>query len=68
VAEKGQTGREADAAADPDDDMRRKFRDALQRKHDGHGETAAGGDSGAGKIHGAHGPAANRREFRRKSG
>lgn len=52
------------------DDVRRKFREALERKQQGRGRQA--GD-GTGKKKGkgisdAHGPAARRREFRRKSG
>ena len=53
----------------PEDDMRRKFREALGRKRDREGDKSAGDDRGeTGKIHGAHGPAASRRSFRRKSG
>jgi hypothetical protein len=57
----------------PDDDgpdgLKRKFREALARKR---GMQAAAADiaanTGASKIRGAHGPAANQRSFRRKSG
>jgi hypothetical protein len=56
--------------AKPDlDEVKRKFRAALDRKRAasaGDGSDAGGRD--AGKIHGAHGPAGNRRSFRRKSG
>ena len=62
-----------EAAAKPDaaekadfDDMKRKFREALDRKHRSHA-TAEGADH-TGKVHGSHGPAASRRSFRRKSG
>lgn len=52
-----------------EDDVKRKFREALARKRgaktDGTGE---GGAPDASKIHGAHGPAASQRSFRRKSG
>jgi hypothetical protein len=48
------------------DEMKRKFREALERKHRTHA-TAEGADH-TGKVHGAHGPAASRRSFRRKSG
>jgi hypothetical protein len=56
--------------AEPDDmdDLKRKFREALDRKK---GKNAAGNADGAqstGKVHDAHGPAASRRSFRRKSG
>jgi hypothetical protein len=48
------------------DDVKRKFREALDRKRDAHGSTA--GAREADKVHGAHGPAVSRRSFRRKSG
>ena len=54
-------------AAKPDvDETKRKFREALDRKRRAHA-TAEGADH-TGKVHGAHGPAASRRSFRRKSG
>jgi hypothetical protein len=51
-------------------DLKSKFREALARKNGTHSDAAAGGGSGpeGSKIHGAHGPAAGRRTFRRKSG
>ena len=61
-----------DVAAPPanvEADVKDKFREALQRKRGHQAERnadTAGRD--ASKIHGAHGPAAGRREFRRKSG
>ena len=65
----------ADATADvedadkPDlDETKRKFREALERKHQAHNEGQGKGGREDGKIHGAHGPAASRRNFRRKSG
>lgn len=55
--------------AKPDlDETKRKFREALERKHEGHADGQGKGGRDAGKINGAHGPAANRRNFRRKSG
>ena len=55
------------AAAQPDlDDMKRKFREALERKRGAH--ASAEGADHTGKVHGTHGPAASRRSFRRKSG
>lgn len=57
----------APAPGAPDDDVKRKFREALDRKnakaqeHDT--EVHAGG-----KVGGAHGPEAHQRTFRRKSG
>lgn len=59
---------EQDADDGAEDDVKRKFREALARKQGGH---AGGGGGGAGpqaKIHGAHGRAGGPREFRRKSG
>jgi hypothetical protein len=60
-------------AAAPDeegqDDVKRKFREALARKRGAQAGTGAGGKGGdPSKIHGAHGPAASQRSFRRKSG
>jgi hypothetical protein len=53
--------------SDPADETKRKFREALERKK----STAAGGsahaDGGSKQSH-AHGPAEQRRTFRRKSG
>jgi hypothetical protein len=65
---------EAAAAADADhaqpdmDEVKRKFREALDRKNQSHAEGQGNGGQDTGKIHGAHGPAASRRNFRRKSG
>ena len=57
----------AEAQSDPQDETKRKFREALERKK----AKAAGGtaytDGGAKGSH-AHGPAEQRRSFRRKSG
>jgi Family of unknown function (DUF5302) len=53
----------------PEDEAKRKFREALDRKRASEAGTAQarrGPDTG--KIHGAHGPARSRRSFRRKSG
>jgi len=49
------------------DDMKRKFREALARKRD-QAHASGDGTRGTGKVHDAHGPAASRRSFRRKSG
>jgi Family of unknown function (DUF5302) len=57
------------AAGSPDDDdMKAKFRAALDRKRGEHAAANAEGAQDTGKVHGAHGPAASRRSFRRKSG
>ena len=56
-----------EAAAKPDlDETKRKFREALDRKHGNH--ASAKGADHTGKVHGSHGPATSRRSFRRKSG
>ncbi|GAA1986700.1 DUF5302 domain-containing protein [Microbacterium pumilum] len=49
------------------DDMKRKFKEALDKKNAQHreGEAHLDGDS---VVHGSHGPASQKREFRRKSG
>ena len=60
---------ETEPATPPDlDETKRKFREALERKHQARGEGQGKGGRDDGKIHGAHGPAASRRNFRRKSG
>lgn len=57
---------EAVPEASAEDDQKRKFREALERKT---GKTSGGGDAhGDSKIHGAQGPAKSQRTFRRKSG
>jgi Family of unknown function (DUF5302) len=55
----------ADSA--PEDETKRKFREALERKNT---KSAAQGDhkDAGGKQSKAHGVVENRREFRRKSG
>jgi len=50
------------------DDVKRKFREALDRKKQFHSEGQGKGGHESGKVNGAHGPAASRRNFRRKSG
>ena len=49
------------------DDVKRKFREALEKKNNTQraGEAHLDGSSG---VHGTHGAAAQKREFRRKSG
>jgi hypothetical protein len=62
----------AAAAPEPDgseDELKRKFREALERKRSKEAEQNAGqGGQDSGKVHGTRGPARNRRSFRRKSG
>ncbi|MEW9551330.1 DUF5302 domain-containing protein [Nonomuraea sp. NPDC050783] len=60
---------EPEVSETPEDEMKRKFREALERKRNQHAGGGAGGKGGdPSKIHGTHGPAANKRSFRRKSG
>jgi hypothetical protein len=69
----------SEAAAEPEaaaksgagadfEDVKRKFREALERKRGGQTAANAEGAHDTGKVHGAHGPASMRRSFRRKSG
>ncbi|GHG52349.1 DUF5302 domain-containing protein [Streptomyces griseocarneus] len=52
-----------------EDDVKRKFREALDRKRGKSGDAAASGQNRDGsKIHGTHGKAGGQRSFRRKSG
>ena len=67
-AEPGDSADRVDKAISADD-VQPQFRQALERKRAREAGTAgAPGRQDAGKIHGAHGPARNRRSFRRKSG
>jgi len=50
------------------DDTKRKFREALERKHQAHSDSQGQSGRDGSKISGAHGPAGSRRNFRRKSG
>jgi hypothetical protein len=60
---------ESDDPADQREDVKRKFREALQRKTSRGSAQAEGAErADAGKVHGAHGPESGRRSFRRKSG
>ena len=49
------------------EDVKRKFREALDKKH-AHGGRDVSDDGESAKIHGAHGPAKAQQMFRRKSG
>jgi DNA anti-recombination protein RmuC len=50
------------------DEVKRQFREALDRKREQHANGSGQGGRDAGKIHGSQGPATSRRSFRRKSG
>ena len=54
-------------AVSPAEDVKRKFREALDKKH-AHGGRDVSDDGEGAKIHGAHGPAKAQQMFRRKSG
>jgi hypothetical protein len=54
---------------DGQDDLKRKFREALARKRGMQADAAdLAVNTNTSKVRGAHGPAANQRSFRRKSG
>lgn len=52
---------------EPQEDVRTRFREALERKQ-AKAKSGASHADGSSKIHDTHGPAASRRTFRRKSG
>jgi hypothetical protein len=59
----------ADEAESPDDELKRRFREALERKRSAQAAAAgAGGGRNGPKIRGTHGPVSGKRSFRRKSG
>jgi len=68
-AAEGTAGREQGAAPEqgPGEDMKRRFREALDKKHT-HGGRAVSGDGKGNRIHGAHGAEGGPQMFRRKSG
>lgn len=56
-----------ESAASGTEDLKAKFREALDRKHDSHAGVEHKGH-GKEKAHDTHGPVGGKREFRRKSG
>jgi hypothetical protein len=67
-AKSGNSAGQRDTATSKDD-VQPKFREALERKRAREaGTIGAPRGKDAGKVHDAHGPARNRRSFRRKSG
>lgn len=62
----------SDTDQDPapaEDDVKRRFREALDRKHQANTDSAGeGGARNGSKIRGTHGAASHQRQFRRKSG
>jgi hypothetical protein len=67
-APSGTAAGEHDTAKPDIDEVKRKFREALERKRGTHTSGNAEGAQDTGKVHGSHGPASTRRSFRRKSG
>jgi hypothetical protein len=53
---------------DTEDEVKRKFREALERKQSQADKRSGSGSKDASKVHGTHGPAQGKRMFRRKSG
>jgi hypothetical protein len=66
------TGLEPEVPEDPEgleDETKRKFREALDRKQAQEAATADGpAGTGTGKVQRTHGPASSRRSFRRRGG
>ena len=60
-------GSDQPVAETPAEAVKRKFREALDRKH-AHGGRDVSDDGEHAKIHDAHGPAKAQQMFRRKSG
>jgi len=56
-----------DSSTGPSEEMKAKFRAALDKKH-AHGGKDVSEDQDRSKVHGAHGPAKAQQMFRRKSG
>ncbi|WP_328350890.1 DUF5302 domain-containing protein [Streptomyces sp. NBC_00445] len=55
--------------SDGNDDLKRKFREALARKRGAQADAAdVAANPNASKVRATHGPAASQRSFRRKSG
>lgn len=52
----------------PEDETKRKFREALERKKQNEQSRPGGHVDSESAVHGAHAKAGGKREFRRKSG
>lgn len=52
----------------PSEEMKAKFRAALDKKHEAHAGKDVSEDGEPSKVHDAHGPAKAQQMFRRKSG
>jgi Family of unknown function (DUF5302) len=58
-----------DDQPDPRNEVKRKFREALERKQGRRAQQGEGAEKAErGPIHGTHGPESSQRSFRRKSG
>lgn len=62
-----QDGAGPEEVLSPEEEQKRRFREALEAKRGASGGRS-GGSAGDSKIHGTHGQAGNKRQFRRKSG
>ncbi|MFI0356849.1 DUF5302 domain-containing protein [Actinomadura sp. 9N407] len=61
----------ADSAGEPEgteDDVKRRFKEALERKQGAAKDKSAGGAGKTSKVRGTHDRADHQRQFRRKSG
>ncbi|MEO8557158.1 MAG: DUF5302 domain-containing protein [Actinomycetota bacterium] len=67
TTEADKPGSDQPTAETPAEAVKRKFREALDRKH-AHGGRDVSDDGEHAKIHDAHGPAKAQQMFRRKSG
>jgi Family of unknown function (DUF5302) len=69
-ADKPAVATDSAGAAEPAaEDVRSKFREALERKQHRHAAGAADSEGkDPSKVHNSHGPAGGKRTFRRKSG
>lgn len=65
--EPGTSGPTPDPAAAPED-VKARFRDALERKKGRHADGLGAGGPNSGKIGDVHSRAGGKRQFRRKSG
>jgi hypothetical protein len=68
MADDATTPEAAEQHSGPEDDMKRKFREALARQRGPQAETASARGADPSKIHGTHGKSGGQRSFRRKSG
>jgi len=65
--EPGKTESDQPVDTSPKEDVKRKFREALDKKH-AHGGRDVSESGDPSKVHDAHGPAKAQQLFRRKSG